>query len=71
VQPVGLLELELPCALYTVGFCFAGPVRVDGFLGKVVGAATRGYKRCPAVAVVLLAMSRGGLLFARRGAAWL
>lgn len=58
VQPVGLLELELPCPLGPVRLCFRCPVCVDGLLRKVVGPAARCNQRRPAVAVVLLAHRR-------------
>jgi hypothetical protein len=47
---VRLLELELACALLTVGIGFGGAVGVDGFLRKVVGASAGGDEGCPAVA---------------------
>ena len=42
VQPVGLLQLELPCALCPVRFGLGCAVCVDRLLGEVVGASARG-----------------------------
>ena len=55
MKTVGLLELELACALLAVDLCFGGAVGVNGFLCEVVGASAGGDQRCPAIAVVLLA----------------
>ena len=47
---VGGFELGLRDALLPVDFGFLGSVRVDGFLGEVVGAAARDYQGAPTVA---------------------
>lgn len=49
-----MLELVLAYALLPVCFCFLRTVCIDGFLRKVVGPATCGDERRPAVADVAL-----------------